>query len=65
MYRENFMDSEKKKGKVGSKVIEQYLDGERGGVLTVKTIMSKGRAGTRLYFEEGGYGKAGNYKVVE
>lgn len=63
-----FTDYNGKKGYVGSKVVEVgiYTGEPLGEVRTVKEIMSRGRAGTRISFEEyGGSRKASSYAIVE
>lgn len=65
MERVSFKDMNGKKGELGSKVIDAYYGKEVGEVKTVKRIISKGAGGTRLYFEEGGYGKTTHYKIIE
>jgi hypothetical protein len=65
MIRKSFKDIDGKNGKVGSIVIESYCGRELSGEKTVKQIINKGIAGTWIYFEEGNYGKATNYKIVK
>lgn len=65
MERRTFTGYGGEKGTFGSKVIEMYLDKEHGEIKTVAKILSKGAAGTRIYFVGGGYGLSTNYKVIE
>jgi hypothetical protein len=65
MIRNSFKDINGQIGKVGSIVIESYCGKDLSGKKTVKQIINKGIAGTWVYFEEGDYGKATNYKIVK
>lgn len=65
MKRNSFTDCDGKKGTIGDKVIEYYYGEPLGDVKVVNDIISKGRGGTRIYFENGGYGKSKYYKIQE
>ncbi|MDG4729042.1 hypothetical protein P8Q44_12195 [Bacillus pumilus] len=61
-----FRDSEGKKGSIGTQVNEiSYLGTVIAKTLTVNQIISKGRAGVRLYFKEGGYAGSKSVKIIE
>lgn len=61
-----FTDYNGKKGRVGSKVVAySYLGKPYGDVKTVKDLLNRGRAGTHIYFEEGGGGRAKWYGIVK
>ncbi|MEK3940567.1 hypothetical protein [Bacillus sp. FSL R5-0431] len=61
-----FRDSEGKKGSIGSKVNKiSCLGSVIAETLTVDRIISKGRAGVRLYFKEGGYEGSKSVKIIE
>lgn len=59
----SFKDIDNKKGEIGDKVVEVFYGNEKDEIKTVKSILSKGRGGTRIYFEEGGYGKSSDYRL--
>ncbi len=52
-----------KRGKIGSIVRCCLSNTDKD--YTVKEIISKGAGGTRIYFQEGGYDKASNCKIVK
>lgn len=61
-----FRDSEGKKGSIGTQVNEiSYLGSVIAKTLTVDQIISKGRAGVRLYFKEGGYAGSKSVEIIE
>ncbi|CUB24549.1 hypothetical protein BN2127_JRS3_03838 [Bacillus safensis] len=61
-----FRDSEGKKGSIGTQVNEISCAGSViAKTLTVDRIISKGRAGVRLYFIEGGYAGSKVVKIIE
>lgn len=64
MKRTTFTDIDKKKGTIGSIVVDVYMGEEIGKRKIVKDIISKGVGGTRIYFEGGGYGSAKYFRIV-
>lgn len=65
MHRKSFSDKNNKKGIIGSIVKYARFDTIHDESKTVKEIISKGRGGTRIYFEEGGYGTPSDYIIDE
>ena len=63
MHRKSFTDMNGKRGKIGGVVRCCLSNTDKDN--TVKDIISKGAGGTRIYFQEGGYDKASNCKIVK
>jgi len=67
MYRKSFADYKGKKGHVGSMVTEvnRWTGEPTGERKKVEQILSRGAAGTWIYFDKGPGGKASNYLIVD
>lgn len=66
MYRESFTDYNGKKGRIGSTVVELNPSGKPTGERKkVKRILSRGAAGTWIYFDQGPGSKANNCLIVD
>ncbi|MER1249804.1 hypothetical protein NQS42_18440 [Bacillus sp. C10(2022)] len=67
MYRKSFADYKGKKGHVGSMVTEvnRWTGEPTGERKKVEQILSRGAAGTWIYFDKGPGGKGSNYLIVD